>query len=379
MMFFKETDDAKKIYWLGVFIFLALLAHLFHSHGHTGLTYIDNWSYTQFLFDYQDEFLKRGLLGEILRQLGFQMSYEIANTLAYGIFLGVFLTLLLVFILPFKDYWQSTGYLLFFLFIFSHSGTIQHFYHDFGRTDGIGLILTLLSILIIYKNSNLFAYFFAYLLMTIAILIHEATFFIYIPLVLVFGFYLSSSKEAKITLSVLANLFLCTTYIVSTYGLAQNSTLNQHYEKLVSIYGDRVQQDSLAVVHNREIKENFNFTVVQLKTEKTKTKHFKRFFVLIPTLLLIASLIFEDIYKNGYSKKLLLFIAALSPLALYFLGADFFRWWALALTNLFIAFALISGLDSQFRKLLISFFYRHQVLVLVAISFSLLQGDIGVS
>ncbi|CAB1275725.1 hypothetical protein [Candidatus Nitrosacidococcus tergens] len=378
-MLFRETGDIRKILWLGVFIFLALLAHLLHSHGHTGLAYINNWNYTQFLFDYQDEFLKRGLLGEIVRQLGFQMSYEVANILAYGIFLGVCIALSVMFILPFKRDWQATGFLLFSLFVFSHSGTIQHFYHDFGRTDGISLVISLFSIFIIYKSSNLFAYFFTYLLMTIGILIHEATFFIYIPLVLAFGFYWDSSKEAKIVLYLLAGALLFTTYIISTYGLAQHSTLTEHYEKLVNIYGDQVQQDSVAVVHGREIKENFDFTVAQLKTEKTKIKHLKRFFVLLPTLLLIVSLVFKDICKNRVSKKLLLFSSALSPLALYPLGADFFRWWALALTNLFITLALISGLDSQFRKLLISFFYRHQILVLVAILFSLLQGDIGVS
>ncbi|CAB1276807.1 hypothetical protein [Candidatus Nitrosacidococcus tergens] len=347
-----------------------------------------SWEYTQFLFDYRDEFLKRGLVGEVIRQLGYQMSYDLATKLSYGIFFGVCIALLIVTIAPFKGYWRHIGFFGFFLFVFSHSGTIQHFYADFQHMDGINFVLALLSLFLIYKINKPYKYIFVYLLMAIATLIHEAVLFMYIPLVLIFSFYLDSTKENILQLLCLLGALLCTVYAVSIFGLAKNSTLEEHYTKLISTYGiyeseanKEVYKDSVAVVHNRGLKDNADLVLERIAVDKNhnnavKRNHIKLFIILIPTFLIYISLVSEEIKKHGKTKELLLLLSALSPLCLYPIGYDFFRWWALALTNLFTITALIAWLDNQFRASLISLFYRHQVIVFIAIFFSLKAGGI---
>ncbi|CAH9018258.1 hypothetical protein NURINAE_00822 [Candidatus Nitrosacidococcus sp. I8] len=166
--------------------------------------------------------------------------------------------------------------------------------------------------------------------------------------------------------------------MVFTYGLAQNSTLEQHYEKLVHMYGDQVHKNAVAVLHNRYIQENINIIIENITSERRSREiisgHITLFIALLPTFLIYAGLIYKDIRENSISKKLLFLASALSPLILYPLGYDFFRWWALALTNLFLVTGIIASIDNQFRDLLISFFYQNQYLALIVIAFCLIKG-----
>ncbi|CAB1275727.1 hypothetical protein [Candidatus Nitrosacidococcus tergens] len=385
MRFLKEKNDLIKIGLLG---FFALLTCQYYTYLYFRKEVATPAVYTHYLFNYQDEFVKRGLVGEILRQLGFQMSHDVFYILAYSIFFLVCISLIIAITYPFRGYWRSTGCLLFFLFVFFHPGTIQHFHSDFGRTDGINLILTLLCLFLVSKIRKPYINIPICLLMIIVILIHEATLFMYVPLVLAFSFYLDSSKENVLQLVILASILLLTTYIVSTHGLVKNSTLEQHYTKLKNMYGACIEEDSayeicvrhdtVAILHDRGIKKNINLVIDLIKNKSTNVKKtHKRIFILLwPTFLIYILLIYEEIKRNGYSKKLLVFVAALGPLALYPLAYDFSRWWALAVTNLIVSTALIAGTDHRFRNLLISFFYRYQILVVIAIAISVKLGPL---
>ncbi|WP_264695150.1 hypothetical protein [Candidatus Nitrosacidococcus sp. I8] len=381
MLFLKETNEFRKLYWIGLFVLLTLITLKSYY-----TPFPSDWLYTHLLFNYQDEFVKRGLVGEIIRQLGVAMSYDSALYIAYGIFLSVCAALLITIIIPFKGYWQSTGCVLFFLFVLSHSGTVQHFYDNFGALDGVCLVLSLCALLVIYKIKKPWAYFLAYPFMAAALLVHEGTFFTYIPLIFAFSLYLNSSKKNILQLLLFGIALLLMTTAIFYYGTAKHSTLDQHYKKLINIYGDdsnevTIAKGAIAVLHDRGIKENMRLVALDIKKygSEIKKEHLILFITLFPTFLIYADLISEDIKKNGYTKKLLLFASALSPLALYPLGYDFYRWWSLSLTNLFLVTAIIAGIDDRFRDLLISFFHRYQYLVLVAIIFCLIKGELGVS
>ena len=91
-------------------------------------------------------------------------------------------------------------------------------------------------------------------------------------------------------------------------------------------------------------------------------------------------LVIEEVKANGFSKKLLFFASALGPLlGLYPLGHDHFRWWALALTNLFVILSIIAYYEQAFKKLIISTFYKYQVLVVVILVSSVVVGAMGVT
>ncbi|CAH9018263.1 hypothetical protein [Candidatus Nitrosacidococcus sp. I8] len=376
MSFLKENRDLKKIAWLGLGIFLILLIHTFYKyHIHINWAIMDDSAYTHYLFNYQDGFIKRGLVGEIFRQLDFQMSYKLAHVIGYCVFIIASFSLLIAIICPFKGYWQSTGFLLFFLFALSNSGTFQGFYRTLGHFDNINFILSLLCIFLIYKIKKPPVYILAYALMVIAILIHEAALLMFIPLVLAFSFYLDSSKKNILQLLLLSGALLLTTTAVFYNGMTKNSTLDEHYSELVNTYGDHVYYEAVEVLHDRGLEENYLY--VKNKKSAYKAKENKRILILLlPTLLIYLLFCYEEIKRDGYSKKLILLASAFSPLALYPIAASFYRWWGMSITNFFVAMALIAATDKSFREFLVSFFYRHQNLTLIAIVFCTIGGSL---
>src|SRR4030095_6963675 len=71
----------------------------------------------------------------------------------------------------------------------------------------------------------------------------------------------------------------------------------------------------------------------------------------------------EAITSPANPRVPLLLFAALSPLALNFIGIDFARWWALALTNLLVATSLAMGLSPRLRASLEATLVSSAVLV----------------
>lgn len=371
---FKSTQTHQSlILFCLVAVIAVTLSNLFWTDAELG-----SFKYTHYLFNYQEEFIKRGLVGEVFRQLGFQMSYDLATLFAVGLFAFLTSVLFVVFVWPFRTDLNQAGTWLFWVFALTHSATIQNLYLDFGRYDGLGLLLTLLSMAIIAK-SRVVSYGLIPLIFTLAILIHEASFIIYLPMVIAFWLYQAQGRKQIIVVMLVTLLMATVTYTVSKLGLATHTSLEQHHQALVAEQGaENVNVHSVAVVHERGLKENIELTVQYGLTPQRIQNHLGLVLILFPTFWLIYVLFAAEVKQSGLSFRLLFLASAFSPLLLYPLGLDHFRWWALAITNFLMVIAGLSYLDKHYRQRVIDIFYRQQWMVLAAVVISCVTGGLGV-
>ena len=118
---------------------------------------VNTFTETQYLFNYEFEFLKRGFLGEILR-----LTFENVNSKHIYLFSLFFLILLLIFLskIFFFDFNNKTNIykLIFSITILICPLTLQHFIDDIGRQDIVNLLITLFTFFLIKKfyKSNFF-------------------------------------------------------------------------------------------------------------------------------------------------------------------------------------------------------------------------------
>ena len=71
-------------------------------------------------------------------------------------------------------------------------------------------------------------------------------------------------------------------------------------------------------------------------------------------------------------------LSALSPLALYPLGYDHFRWWSLAITNFIISIFFIILQDNIIRDNVLSFFEDREKLIAFVVFIGFISGPLGV-
>ena len=375
MYFFKENGLCKNlIAFMLVSIALLVTVNVLMP------TVLSSFKFTHFLFNYESEFLKRGFIGEVFRLLGFEMNYQLASTVSYVLFVVFTLVFLFIITSAFKDSLVTTGVWLFIFMAAIHPATIQHFYVDLGRFDAFAFLIAALSIYLIARFSTVTSFVLVPILIILMLLIHEGTFFMYVPLILGFWLYRSSKLKEYLAITIVALISIFSTYVISKNGLITNMTKEQHYSSLVKTHGeDRIGMSSVAVLHGRELKENFFHTLTRGFNKNRLQEHVKLFIILFPLFLLMLVLLIEEVKSNGFSKKLLFIATAFGPLGLYPLGHDHFRWWALALTNLFVVLSIISYYDQSFKRILVSMFYKHQTLVVVILVSSVVVGGMGVT
>ena len=105
---------------------------------------------TQYLFNYEFEFLKRGFLGEILR-----LTFDEVNTQIIYFFSQFFLILLLIILYKkfFLDFNRKSNVykLIFSITVITSPLTLQHFILDIGRQDIVNLVITFQALFLIDK------------------------------------------------------------------------------------------------------------------------------------------------------------------------------------------------------------------------------------
>jgi hypothetical protein len=336
----------------------------------------NDWRFTHLLFNYEIEFVKRGAIGELLRVLNYEISFSKIQYLWNGI--AWITSLLFAYIIGRVLYIKQNtqGITLFFIAALTSSATIQHFVYDLGRFDSINLIFAIACFLAIEKLSNRLLILIVPTLCTVMLLIHEATFFLFIPMVISYWIF---KKPSGIVIKTLVSLLLVTaTYIISTQGLVENESFNSHYERLLKQYGSNVSASSVNVLH-RDVEENLQFTAESLDTKKIYD-HLSLLIGLGPLFFLFLKIMYnikQDMrFKENW--RLLLFVfSCMTPLLLYPLGEDHFRWWAILFTNLFIALAILAYQNENIYKNIESVFMTHKRLVITSIVLSVILGPLG--
>lgn len=334
----------------------------------------NSWRYTHWLFDYEFEFIKRGLIGQILTVLNVTKSYD---NLEY-IWTNVtwILSIIFLFILSrnIKIESISKSLILFTILALTSSATLQHFVYDFGRFDSINLIIAMLLLIAIPNLSEkklvLVIPFFSLMM----ILIHEASFFLFVPLIVSY-WYVTHPHYIKLKLIVLLSITIFTLF-VSTNGKVKSINLQTHHSILVEKYGDQVSASSLNVLH-RNLDENLEFTATSIDTKRLYD-HLAFALTFLPVFILFFK-IFKAVLNLAETnfRHILLIISCFAPLALYPLGEDHFRWWTIVITNIFITLSLLAYRSDKIYQIIFDTCHQHKKLIYTAVIFSILLGPLG--
>lgn len=350
-------------------IIFILIAFHFFKHP----VELNSFKFGQYLLNYEHEFIKRGFIGEVFRLAAHKPSFALFNNFSFILFFVFTLAFLLLGIRFLNTCLNKSGGWLFFSLFLAGSFSLQHFYYDIGRYDQILILITLFSIFLINRSLNIF-YFTAPITIAVLLLVHEAALFIVIPFLLSYALYRQSTKKSSIILLALLVFSVVCTGLISTKGKMTSMSLEAHSELLASQHEREI--GGIYVVHKASLSENIGYTLNSLLSQRTIKHHFKLIVFLIPLFLIFYPILMRDFRENGWQPKHLLLLSSFAPLGLYPLGLDFYRWWALALTNFFIANLLISEKEQQYKDLIVNVFLQKQNIVLGLLLASAILGPI---
>lgn len=338
-----------------------------------------SYNYTQYLFNYSDQFVKRGLVGEILRHLVDSPDYFFVKNLALILLSGLSILLTSLFIAPLFKHGLRCGHYLFFGLAFISPATLMHFAYDLGRLDIISTYLMVLGVFIIFKKqSNSTAKLSVFFLMIMLLLIHEGNLVIYIPTLLCL-IYLIDKKMKIYHVVAMSVVLLGIAVLIAKYGVIQNKDINEHVEFLREQYGLRsINLASLKVLYAGGVSDNLELTWKAISNRRYITHSIIFYLFSFPWLYLVFNIINQAAKRYGY-KYCLLLLANFSPLLLSFIAYDHFRWWALGFTNFFIIVSMMMIYERSFSLFIGKILEKNKKMVFTALILSLILGPLGVA
>jgi hypothetical protein len=373
----KETQIAF-IFLLATLVFICYKQSYLHRDIHP-------YMFAHYFFNYQDEFIKRGLVGECLRILNIDISQANMKIFANGVLTLCALATFFLLGQALKLSPRAIGLWLFSALFIVHSATLQRFMYDLGRSDQIIFLLALIALAVIYKIKRWFAYPIVLALMAIAIAIHEGAFLMFVPLVVCFWLYIDRAKYIVPKIVVFIALIALTAF-VGTNGFITKRSFEEHCELLNKTVPKVCVNSGVTAINT--IHDRIDYKTEgpkRLFDSRTIKEHGKLLLYLTPLFFLVwktaksandggggasmARCAISD-YRKWRILFLLLIISAFSPLCLYLFGWDFYRWHGLAINNLFIVLALVAIDNANFRAKLSNVFYNYQLVAIVTIILS---------
>ncbi len=339
---------------------------------------VSHWHMTHWAFTYEHGFIKRGLIGEITSRVFGTVTPTIINSLSWGIMLLLAAALIYLFIKPALES-KRVGAWLFAIVAVTHSGTIPHFEIDIGRFDHINLLILIVCLFVIRQPSSVLRFAVIPLLCLTGLLVHEAFFFMFLPLIFAIWFY---EERCKIWPKLLILFGLITiAWAIAKYGILSNITADDYIRQLKNRHIFHIAKDSVDVLF-RGLKGNLAFNLKDFFSylRPNITHHIVFALTLLPSLILFKKLICGISFHASACENrwlALLVAAALAPITLYVVATDHFRWWSIAITNLFIVFSYLA-VRGQDATRLADVIERSLVIVACVIGTSLVFGPLGI-
>tara|TARA_B100000161_G_scaffold210065_1_gene154882 strand:- start:414 stop:1640 length:1227 start_codon:yes stop_codon:yes gene_type:complete len=350
---------------------------------------------THYLFNYEHEFLKRGFVGEILRLSVENLNADIVYNLS--LFFLFFLSIIF-FKIFFIDFNKDTDIhkLIFSTMVFVSPLTIQHFIFDIGRFDIINILITLLCFFIVEKfHKNIFLVaILIFPLLNCMLLIHEGSFFMFIPMI--FGFwFLKDSKKNIFGIQLIFFLIITfITYKISTLGLSTIYTYTEYYNFLVNryfIFADdlasgrffSIRSTAVEILY-RDLFNTYDPNVLYPIFEDTIRIGFNIkwlvnnliLIILLSPVFFIIFTIYRSFFKVSDFKTKLFLITPISPIVLFIFGYDHMRWWALIFTNIFIILFRLCKEKDIYLKIILANIKRYKILYIFLILESFVLGPV---
>ena len=336
------------------------------------------WATTQWLFNYEDGFSKRGLAGEVLRQLEVSISPSLICQIYYAGCLGLTVALLFALYRRGRAFRHSTGWTLLCLLILTNPGTLQHFYFDAARFDPFLMALAAAALVLTHHTSGWLRGAVMLTLMCSSILIHEAAAFMTVPLIAAYALIHSQETRDRWILGLALSGAVATTVVAFGFGTKDAALLEAEFVHQTQIHGPWVTKTSLDVVYQGGVRDNLSRTLRHGFTTHRAHEHLVFFLLTIIPLSALAL---------GYSKWrghrrlggafTLMVAAAFCPLLLYPIGHDHFRWWSLALSNLALVFVLHTASETESMSALCAYLEEKKWAVLSIVAMSIVAGPIG--
>lgn len=360
---------------------LAVLANALFVDSRLG---VGSFRYPHWLFDYRWEFVKRGLPGEVLRRLG--MSRDPASINALGTALAAGLTVALTLLFGAQHRTGRDGTWLFALLAVTSPATIAHLGYDVGRFDQLLILLALAGLFSVQHGSRWAALAAVLTTTVVGILIHELYAVAFLPTVFGFWWYVDpGERDFNYARAGLCLALVGLTALVMSAGMVTGTDAAEYLTRLRQTHGPEGlsgpgPEASVRVLFS-DLEGNISWTLERLYTAETLKHHAALIAVFTPTFVVFARL-FRNLYAGAASmaarlRQTLLLLCCLSPLALYLVGVDFFRWWSLAFLNLFVVVSLVMR-DPQKRTIVADTLRNRRYLVHAAVVVGLVFGPLQI-
>ena len=337
------------------------------------------WTITHWLFDYKFGFVKRGLIGSLISFLNPHPTLRFLFITAY-IVQAVVLILLLFYSTDFLKKDKDMAPLLFVIFFLGSSATIQRLNWDFGRFDHIGIIV-LLFLLYIFKLKQPFLKWIAVPLCILGILVHESFFLMFFPFILAIATYsLRKIPKQKFTITLAIIVSIAFIAILVFAGISPPDKA-EYLAYLTTKTDFDIPQDNPVNILYIGFKDNVKMTLGRLFTKATLVQHILLAVWQLPTLIVLFFVV-RSLYQVAKKMKeqtyfVFMLIGAASPLALYPIGFDFYRWIAIALLNIFLLIFFLSQEEIYFQGVK-NAIAQLKPLLLICIAVNIFAGPIGI-
>ncbi len=335
------------------------------------------------VFTYEFGFIKRGLIGEILRILFDKPSREIVIGWSYCIVAAAIFTLSSFYLRPYvRAAKNSIPHIwLFGILAISHSSTLQFTLFDTGRFDQFGILCMALSIIIIEHLKGVKVTISIIILSALGILIHEAYFLMFFPLVF---FYWMFKDEKKIDKLFALTLIMALVLYVGLYGNLKNTIGRHEYtDHLVSTYGPWISKQPAGILYATTLQniksttQNFGLFIFYKKNAIWLIAFLPSIIILQKMIRLLHSTLSET--KDGKKHVgliALLLLSPFSPLILYFLGSDFGRWLSITIINIFVLLSIFLYSNTCYMKKCSDLLKKNKNIIMIAVVTSLLLGPL---
>lgn len=340
------------------------------------------WALTHWAFNYEHEFLKRALVGEIWRMTGWDQGLNDFKAAATWVLATFAITLTIAFISPLFNAANNErkGVVLFATLAACCPATLAHAAFDLGRLDQINLLISIAAALALSSLPPITGGVLATSLMGATIFIHEASYFMYVPAILSLWFW---KRPRRRTLApILTSSIILTILMALIWRNGGMSSLDfpSYTRELMQRHGDWIHPRSVMVLFKGTASENITSTLQKVLSTRYLRDHFSlAIFVLGPSLWLA-----RETWKHGGNKLpksslLLLTTGFFGPLLLMPIALDYFRWWSIALTNTALITSLLAYSDPHFRGALSTALVRNQKAAFLILLIFVTSGPLGIT
>ncbi len=244
------------------------------------------WIMTHWVLSYENGFVSRGFVGEILRHFKpFVMLNELylIVSVIYFIFLALILTAVLGILVKEKN---NRNLFLFILFFIVNPGTITMLAGDFGRFDLFMIIIALLCIVSIAVKKLEWC---IPVLFILGILIHEAFVFMYAPLilaVLLFSALYGQKRIYGISVLIVSIITLTGSYAaVFLFGNASGIGYERFVSSVQLRAGFKIEERMINMEYFYSLKDHLDYLLTRLKDPAFSLNFIAALIILIPTFV----------------------------------------------------------------------------------------------